>query len=185
MARSTPPNMPLTDELVEKIKLVMSNRYNVANRALNLAAFHTDEAFAGESFYAPLWRSNVMNKVLTVIMDNIPEVAALDLSKNKLTSMSLEFFSTFKSKVKELRILHLADNKIGDTRGLEKMRGMALAELKLTGNPLLERIGGGYKEAVRKIFPKLERLDDKDLPKEIGFDGDEEDAGGGEDEEDE
>jgi len=174
--RSTPPNMPLTDELVEKIKLVMSNRYNVANKALNLAAFHTDEAFAGESFYAPLWRSNVMNKVLTVIMDNIPEVAALDLSKNKLTSMSLEFFSTFKSKVKDLRILHLADNKIGDTRGLDKMRGMALAELKLTGNPLLDKIGGGYKEVVRKIFPKLERLDDKELPKEIGFDGDEEEA---------
>ena len=38
--RSTPPNMPISDELVEKIKVVMSKRYFVANKALNLSAFH-------------------------------------------------------------------------------------------------------------------------------------------------
>lgn len=62
--RTTPPNMPLTEELVEKIKVVMSNRYIAEHKALNLNAFHLDEGFAGETFYAPLWRSNVMNKVL-------------------------------------------------------------------------------------------------------------------------
>ena len=36
-----------------------------------------DEDFAGESFYAPLWRTNVMNRVLMVIQDNIPEVTIL------------------------------------------------------------------------------------------------------------
>ena len=91
--RSTPPNMPISDELVEKIKLVMSKRYFVANKALNLSAFHIgdcslkmqylenskflDEDFAGESFYAPLWRTNVMNRVLMVIQDNIPEVTLI------------------------------------------------------------------------------------------------------------
>ena len=38
-----------------------------------------DEDFAGESFYAPLWRTNVMNRVLMVIQDNIPEVTILCL----------------------------------------------------------------------------------------------------------
>jgi nuclear RNA export factor len=175
--RSTPPNMPLTDDLVEKIKVVMSKRYFPENKALDLKAFHLDESFAGESFYAPLWRSNVMNRVLTIIMDNIPEVTAIDLSNNKLNSMSIEAFSSFKTKVKELRILYLADNKIQDTRGLERMRGIELAELKLTGNPVIEKIGSSYKEAIRKIFPKLLKLDDKELPKEIGFDvGDEDDS---------
>ena len=50
-----------------------------------MKAFHLDEAFAGESFYAPLWRSNIMNKVLTIIIDNIPELSAIDMSENKLT----------------------------------------------------------------------------------------------------
>ena len=37
---------------------------------------NSDEDFAGESFYAPLWRTNVMNRVLMVIQDNIPEVTS-------------------------------------------------------------------------------------------------------------
>jgi len=177
--RSAPPNMPISDELVEKIKVVMSKRYFVANKALNLSAFHIDEDFAGESFYAPLWRTNVMNRVLMVIQDNIPEVAALDLSNNKLNSTSLDFFTTFKTKVPDLRILHLANNKMNDIRGLEKMKGLPLIELKLTGNPLVDKLGSSYKEVIRKIFPKLEKLDDKELPKEIGFDGDEDEGSKG------
>jgi len=174
--RSTPPNMPLTDELVEKIKVVMSKRYIQEHKALNLKSFHLDEDFAGESFYAPLWRSNVMNKVLTVIADHIPELYALDLSSNKLNSMSLEFFSTFKSKVTNMRILHLADNKMMDVRGLERMKGMELIELKLTGNPLVDKLGSSYTSSIRKIFPSLQKLDDRELPKEIGFEEDDEET---------
>ena len=86
-------------------------RYTVETKALNLKSFHTDESFAGESFYAPLWRSNVMNKVLTVITDHIPEIRALDMSSNKLTQGSLEFFSSFKTKLGSLNLLYLADNR--------------------------------------------------------------------------
>lgn len=171
--RTTPPNMPLTDELVDKIKLVMSKRYNIEHKALNLKSFHTDEEFAGESFYAPLWRSNVMNKVLTIIIDNIPELKAIDLSNNKLNTSSLEFFSTFKSKAKDLTILYLADNKIADTKPLERLKGLELVELKLTGNPVATSLGSSYTASIRKIFPKLQQLDGKELPKEISFDDDE------------
>ena len=101
-------------------------------------------------------------------------MAALDLSNNKLNSTSLDFFTTFKTKVPDLRILHLANNKMNDTRGLEKMKGLPLIELKLTGNPLVDKLGSSYKEVIRKIFPKLEKLDDKELPKTVAFDeGDE------------
>jgi len=171
--RSTPPNMPLTEELVDKIKVVMSKRYITEHRALNLKSFHTDEGFAGESFYAPLWRTNVMNKVLTVIMDNIPELKAIDLSNNKLNSTSLEFFSTFRSKAKDLTILYLADNKICDTKPLERLKGLEIVDLKLTGNQIVTNLGSSYISTIRKIFPKLQLLDGKELPKEIGFDDDE------------
>merc|ERR1712106_124484 len=178
--RTTPPNMPLNDDLVEKMKVVMSSRYNVANQALNLSAFHLDEAFAGESFYAPLWRTNVMNKIVTVIEDNIPELKALDLSSNKLSSQNLEFFSTFKSKIKDLSILYLANNKIQDTKALERLKGLKLTELKMEGNPLIDILKSQYIPSVRKTFPSLEVLDGKPLPKEIGFDDDDTTASSGE-----
>jgi len=171
--RTTPPNMPITEELVDKIKVVMSKRYDTVHKALNLKSFHTDEGFAGESFYAPLWRTNVMNKVLMVIMDNIPELKAIDLSSNKLNSTSLEFFSTFKSKAKDLTILYLADNKIADTRPLERLKGLDIVDLKLTGNQIVTNLASSYTSSIRKIFPKLQLLDGKELPKEIGFDDDE------------
>jgi len=171
--RTTPPNMPLSEELVDKIKVVMSKRYDTNTKALNLKSFHTDEAFAGESFYAPLWRTNVMNKVLTVIIDNIPELKAMDLSNNKLNSTSLEFFSTFKNKAKDLSILYLADNKIMDTRPLERLKGLPIVDLKLSGNQIVNNLASSYTSSIRKIFPKLLILDGKELPKEIGFDDDE------------
>ena len=98
----------------------------------------------------------------------------MDLSNIKLNSTSLDFFTIIKTKVPDLRILHLANNKMNDTRGLEKMKGLPLVELKLTGNPLIDKLGSSYKEVIRKIFPKLEKLDDKELPKTVAFDeGDE------------
>ena len=56
--RSTPPNMPISDELVEKIKVVMSKRYFVANKALNLSAFHIGDI--PEIVYIPLIRASVL-----------------------------------------------------------------------------------------------------------------------------
>ena len=44
----------------------MSQRYNVEKKALNLAAFH--KSFAGDDFYAPLWRRNIMTEVVFVVM---------------------------------------------------------------------------------------------------------------------
>lgn len=171
--RSTPPNLPLTEELLTSIKTVMSDRYRAETKALNLKSFHTDEKFAGESFYAPLWRTNVLSKVMTVVVDNIPEVRAMDLSNNKLTNSSMEFFSSYKTKLNDLRILYLENNKIQEPRNLQKFKGMKLEELKLTGNPLVAALGSSYTEIIRKIFPSLKILDGKELPPVIGFEEDE------------
>ena len=62
---SAPPQAPtkLDDEVKEKLKLVLSSRYNVPNKALDLSKFHADPAFLGESVYLPLNRYNVMTEV--------------------------------------------------------------------------------------------------------------------------
>lgn len=116
-----------------------------------------------------------MNKVLTVITDHIPEIQAMDLSANKLTPASLEFFSSFKSKLGNLTLLYLADNKVTDTKPLQRLKGLPLVELKLTGNPIIQTLGSSYTEAIRKIFPKLKILDGKELPPVIGFEDDDND----------
>ena len=53
-------------------------------------------------------------QVLTIITDHIPEVKAMDLSGNKLTS--LDAFASFANKMPNLSILYLADNRIPDLR---------------------------------------------------------------------
>jgi len=161
---TTPPNIPISDELVGKIKLGMSDRYDAEKSALNLNTFH--KSFAGESFFAPLWRTNIMSKVVNIILDNIPEVKAIDLSNNRL--LNLDALVAFQ-KLKHLNVLHLKDNKLTDLRGLEKLKGISLINLRLDGNPVKERLGSSYTESVRKIFSSLQELDGKALPKQIGF----------------
>lgn len=166
--RSTPPNMQITEEIVDKIKLVMSKRYNTESKALNLRTFHSDPEFAGESFYAPLWRSNIMLKVLEIIGENIPETTAIDLSDNKL--LNLDHMHQLPSKAPGLNILHLAKNRLREARSLDKLKGLKLIELKLEENPLVENLGTSYISVIKKHVPTLQYLDGKQLPKEIGFD---------------
>jgi len=166
--RSTPPNMQITEEIVDKIKLVMSKRYNTESKALNLRTFHSDPDFAGESFYAPLWRSNIMLKVLEIIGENIPETTAIDLSDNKL--LNLDHMHQLPTKAPNLNILHLAKNRLREARSLDKLKGLKLIELKLEDNPLVDNLGSSYISVVKKHVPTLLYLDGKQLPKEIGFD---------------
>ena len=111
--------MPVSKEMIEKIKVVMSERYNASTSALNLNAFHN--SFSGTDFYVPLNRTNILTKVVEIIADHIPEVKAIDLSNNRI--MTLDALVGFKNKLKELNILYLKDNKLTDLRGLEKLKG--------------------------------------------------------------
>lgn len=165
--RTTPPNISISEDLLSNVKLGMSERYNTTHSALNLNAFHKN--FAGKAFFAPLWRTNVMVKVIEILTQNIPEVKAIDLSSNKL--MTIDSLMPLKH-LNNLTILYLSDNKISDTRGLEKLKGLKLVELKMENNPIKERLGSSYTDSIRKIFPSLQVLDGKTLPKEIGFEDD-------------
>ena len=65
VAPSPPPKHFLNDEVKQKIKSVMSARYNVANKALDMKSFHNDRLFVGDSAYVPLSRSNGKNTFFT------------------------------------------------------------------------------------------------------------------------
>ena len=70
----------------------------------------TDEGFIGDSFYAPLWRSNVLIKVMSIIGENIPEVTAVDLSDNKM--LNLDNMQEHVKKAPNINIVHLANNRV-------------------------------------------------------------------------
>jgi len=78
----------------------------------------------------------------------------------------------FRSKLKNLRIIYMKDNKIANVSNLEKLKGLDLVELNCSGNPFKDRLGSDYTERIRGIFPNLQVLDDKPMPKKIGFDDD-------------
>jgi len=169
MEATTPPNAPVNDKLKDRIKVEMSQRYNVERKALNLSAFH--KSFAGDDFYAPLWRRNIMTEVAKVIVENISDIAAIDFSNNKI--MNLDGLGPdFRSKLANLKILYMKDNKLANVSNLEKLKGLELAELNLSGNPLKDRLGSAYADKIRPYFPNLLILDDKPMPKKIGFDDD-------------
>ena len=58
VAPSPPPKHFLNDEVKQKIKNVMAQRYNSVNKALDMKSFHNDRLFVGDSAYVPLSRSN-------------------------------------------------------------------------------------------------------------------------------
>jgi len=170
MEATTPPNFPINDDLVEKIKTEMSKRYNVEKKALNLNAFH--KSFAGESTYAPLWRSNVLRKVMDIVIENIQDVVAIDLSNNKMLTLD-GLSGDVKNRLQNLRILYLKDNRLANSNQLDKIKGLQLTELNLLKNPIRDRMAGNsYADKIRLTFPTLQTLDEKPMPKKIGFDED-------------
>jgi len=159
-------NSPLEIAL---LKQVMSARYQPASRALDLSRFH--HSFAGESFFVPLYRSTILDKVFEIVVECIPEVCAIDLSDNQLTR--LDPLLNVRSRLDNLVVLHAANNKIKDLKSISKLADtMKLEELKLEGNPVKKNLGESYVELMQGMFPALKVLDGHKLPKKICFEQD-------------
>lgn len=133
---SAPPQTTVNEEMVEKIKVAMSDRYVSENKALNLKAFHADAKFLGESCYVPLHRSPVMKKVVEIVGTNIPGLEAADLSENRLHG--LDGVVLLLQKAPNIKILHLAKNKL-QLHDIEALRPFKIRELKLEGNPMIQK----------------------------------------------
>ena len=99
--------------------------------------FHQFHEILMFRYYHPLAgaRSNVMNNVIRVIGEYIPDVRSIDLSENKLPS--LDHFSLFEENTSNLEILNLSNNRLNDIRELEKLQDLQqLKSLRLDNNPL-------------------------------------------------
>ncbi|XP_017852051.1 nuclear RNA export factor 1 [Drosophila busckii] len=166
--RSGVPLVTIDEELKTKMKLVMAKRYNVPTKALDLSHFHTDQDL--KPVFCPLFRVNVMSVALDIISENIPDLVAINLNDNNMSTM--EAFKGIEKRLPQLKILYLGDNKLPSLAHLLVFRNLAIGELVLKNNPLRSR----YKDfqlfvsEVRRKFPKLVKLDGETLPPLVEFD---------------
>lgn len=135
----------------------MSRRYDPLTKTLNLSQFHLDEgsfrsveilgylvtfffSYLTElctDYYTPLSRENVMQSVMQIIGEHIPDVQAIDLSNNKI--YSVDQMRPLLTKAAFLKSLNLGNNKLGQITSLDRLQGLKLEELILNQNPLCDR----------------------------------------------
>ena len=75
----------------------MSSRFDATSGTLNLSRFHNDRAFLGQDVYVPLARSSVMNNVIKIINENVPQVRDNDgLLPEKKIILKISFILNFR-----------------------------------------------------------------------------------------
>lgn len=107
---SAPPASTVDETTEELIKQVMSRRFSADLNLLNLSNFRKDEEFVAKELYVALDRMPVIQAVVKIIRENIPTLAVLDLSDNKIKF--LKGLSPLKEACTALRALNLSRNAV-------------------------------------------------------------------------
>ncbi|KAG5676794.1 hypothetical protein PVAND_006602 [Polypedilum vanderplanki] len=115
-----------------------------------------------------------MAAVIDIIAENIPDLEALNLNDNKLNM--IDHMKVLSSKLPQLKIIYLANNRIVMLSSLDAFKNLPIVELFLDGNPCKKRFkdNSHYVSEVKRRFPKLMKLDGVELGPVIGFDVSEE-----------
>ncbi|XP_005806589.1 nuclear RNA export factor 1 [Xiphophorus maculatus] len=170
---SNPPSFLQSDlkpEDLEHLKQCMAKRFDGSQQALDLNNIRTDPDLVSQNIEVILNRKTNMEAVIKIIEENIPELACLNLSNNRIHK--LDDLTDLTTKVPNLKALNLSQNELKTDRELDKLKGLKLVELWLSRNPLCDlfKDQAAYISAVRQRFPRLLKLDGHDLPPPIGFD---------------
>ncbi|XP_016051224.1 PREDICTED: nuclear RNA export factor 2-like [Miniopterus natalensis] len=160
----------LEPEKMEKLKLAMSKRYDISQKALDLQLLRYDPDLVGHDVDIILNRRNCMAATLHIIRKNFPELLSLNLHNNRLCQ--LDGLSDITQMAPAVKILNLSKNELNSTWELCKIKGLKLEELWLEDNPLCHTFSdeSTYISVIRKCFPELSRLDGQDLPPPITVD---------------
>ncbi|XP_023263122.1 nuclear RNA export factor 1 isoform X1 [Seriola lalandi dorsalis] len=170
---SAPPSFLLSDlkpDHLEQLKQCMAKRFDGSQQALDLNNIRTDPDLVSHKIEVTLNRKTHMEAVIRIIEENIPELACLNMSNNRIHK--LDELAELVTKVPNLKTLNLSHNELKSDRELDKVKGLKLVELWLNRNPLCLyfKDQASYISAVRQRFPRLLKLDGHDLPPPIGFD---------------
>uniref|UniRef100_A0A3Q3MW80 Nuclear RNA export factor 1 n=1 Tax=Mastacembelus armatus TaxID=205130 RepID=A0A3Q3MW80_9TELE len=170
---SAPPSFLLSDlkpEHLEHLKQCMAKRFDGSQQALDLNNIRTDPDLVSHNIEIVLnWKTN-MEAVIKIIEENIPELACLNLSNNRIHK--LDELAELVTKVPNLKTLNLSNNELKSDRELDKVKGLKLVELWLNRNPLCNHFKdqASYIRSVSYFLGGLRGDDGQDLPPPIGFD---------------
>ncbi|XP_064218376.1 nuclear RNA export factor 2-like [Aotus nancymaae] len=155
---------------MELLKLTMDKRYDVSRQALDLQRLRFDPDLTGSDVDIILNRRNCMAATLKIIESNFPELLSLNLCNNKL--YQLDGLSDITEKAPKVKILNLSKNELMSVWELGKVKGLKLEELWLEGNPLCSTFfdESAYVSAIQDCFPKLLRLDGRELSPAVTVD---------------
>lgn len=86
----------------------MAKRYNAVNKSLDLSKFHADPEL--QDYFCVLFKPIIFIAVLDIIAENIPQLEAINLFENRLSTFnSIKKLST---KIPHVRILHIGKNNV-------------------------------------------------------------------------
>lgn len=166
---SAPPSSNIDAKTTELLKSVMGRRFSSELNHLDLSKFRKDEEFVKNELYISLDRLPVMQAVVKIIQDNIPTLAILDLSDNRIKF--LKGLSTLKDICTNLRALNLSKNSITNLTELDHLKGLNVEELSISENPAAKvKDSSSLISIIRSTFPHIKKLDGQELPAAIGFD---------------
>uniref|UniRef100_A0A673ART5 TAP-C domain-containing protein n=1 Tax=Sphaeramia orbicularis TaxID=375764 RepID=A0A673ART5_9TELE len=170
---SPPPSFLLSDlkpEHLEHLKQCMAKRFDGSQQALDLNNIRTDPDLVSQNVEVILNRKTNMEAVIKIIEENIPELAGLNLSNNRIHK--LDELAELVTKVPNLKTLNLSHNELKSDRELDKVKGLKLVELWLNRNPLCDLFKDqpSYIRSVSEFGGLGEEFDGHDLPPPIGFD---------------
>lgn len=165
-----------TPNTIEILKGVLSRRYNVDSKFLDLSQLGSDPELVNIGMFSTTSRESKFFPALMKICDNIfispkqkeEAIVSVSLANNALTNISS--VTTLSQTFPAIRNLDLSNNQLRNLASMEGWRWKfrKLDHLILTGNPVEAEVPT-YKEEMLKWFPSLTTLDTIQLrtPEEV------------------
>lgn len=135
---------------------VLTKRYDVEKRLLDLDDFHKDPDVY-KTVYCPLSQYRTMAHVLKLGKTALGPFETLYLKNNELSQLTM----IDSSNLRCVKYLDLRHNDLLSIELLEPLKTLNILELWLDGNPLCDNYSSPkqYVEAVREYCPQLHKLD--------------------------
>ncbi|KAL0106357.1 hypothetical protein PUN28_016230 [Cardiocondyla obscurior] len=135
---------------------VLSKRYDIHEKKLDLENFHTDEDL-DKHMYCPLSQLGNLNFVLKLAKSSITTIEYLNLQHNELIDIS----AIDNSKLLSIKYLDLRHNKMLNMSALAPVMHLPIMKLWLDGNPLCDNYSTAkqYLDSAKRYCSYLEELD--------------------------
>ena len=154
-----------TPNTIDILKAVLSRRYNVESKLLDLSQLSNDPELVNIGMFSTTSRESKFFPALMKICDSIfptlrskeEAVMSVSLARNSLSNITA--VTTLSQTFPTLKNLDLSDNQIKNLTALEGWRWKfrKLDHVILTGNPI-EQAVPAYKEDLLKWFPTLSTI---------------------------